>query len=109
MAGACMPIPVAHGEGRVRFANEQDADQALCSLAYVDASGKPTAMFPLNPNGSDAGQTAFTTTDGRVTIMMPHPERAFLNKQMSWRPPEWSAQTPWLRMFQNARAWIDKN
>ena len=107
-----MPIAVAHGEGRAEFSSEQKlaslvAGQQL-SLKYVDNYGQVASRYPANPNGSPAGTTAFTTTDGRATIMMPHPARLFRSVQMSYRTPgtfEGEAG-PWLKMFQNARASI---
>jgi phosphoribosylformylglycinamidine synthase len=62
--------------------------------------------YPANPNGSPNGLAALTTADGRFTIMMPHPERVFRTVQLSWHPPEWSEDSPWMRMFRNARAWV---
>jgi phosphoribosylformylglycinamidine synthase len=106
MEGSRLPIPVAHGEGRASF--ETDVDNTLVALQYVDNYGKPTTQYPLNPNGSKGGVTGFTTTDGRVTIMMPHPERAFLTSQYSWHPNDWKENGPWLRMFQNARIWTEE-
>lgn len=110
MQGAFLPIPVAHGEGRAEFALPPDEKYAgeLASLRYVDSHGLATEHYPLNPNGSPGGLTAFSSKDGKVTIMMPHPERAFLGKQMSWHPKGWNEYTPWFRMFQNARQWIEK-
>lgn len=110
MQGMCYPIPVAHGEGRVQFSDAAQAKRALQlnALRYVDGAGSATETYPLNPNGSKGGLTAFTTADGRATIMMPHPERAFLIKQMSWLPSTTQKNTPWLRMFQNARQWVNK-
>ena len=111
MAGARLPMVVAHGEGRVSFSNlnvlktVQEAN--LVSLAYVDNHGKTAERYPYNPNGSPAGATGFTTPDGRFTILMPHPERMFLTKQYSWHPEEWGDEGPWLRFFQNARVWVD--
>jgi len=108
MAGSRLPIAVAHGEGRVHFKSAEDAATAraqgqLC-LRYVDNYGAPAERYPANPNGSPAGLTAFTSADGRATIMMPHPERVFRNVQLSWRPVEWSGEAgPWLKLFQNAR------
>lgn len=111
MEGAYMPIPVAHGEGRTEFTTniETHAAHNQAVLRYVDSHKKSTEVYPLNPNGSEGGLTAFTSKDGRATIMMPHPERAFLAQQMSWCPSEWTDATPWLRMFQNAQAWVAKN
>jgi len=110
MAGARLPIAVAHGEGRVEYASEDAAaalDAAgLCAGRYVDNRGEPTERYPLNPNGSAGGVTALTSTDGRATIMMPHPERVFRTVQHSHAPPEWGEDGPWMRMFHNARAWV---
>ncbi len=107
MTGARLPIPVAHGEGRAEFQEAGAANQALAALRYVDNYGAPAERYPANPNGSPGGLTGFTTTDGRATILMPHPERAFRGLQLSWRDPAFPDEAgPWLRMFQNARAFI---
>lgn len=108
MAGARLPIAVAHGEGRVEFGDDEQmlAQNQRC-LRYVDNYGQPTDRYPFNPNGSPGGLTAFTSADGRATIMMPHPERVFRNVQLSWRPAEWSGEEgPWLKLFQNARDFV---
>ena len=78
----------------------------LLALRYVDHRGRPTEHYPENPNGSAGGLTGLTTPDGRVTILMPHPERVFRAVQHSWRPAEWKEDAPWLRLFRNARAWL---
>ncbi len=106
MAGSRMPVVVAHGEGRARFAHASDARQAHACLRFVDGSGRATEQFPLNSNGSARGSTAFTSEDGRTTILMPHPERVFRSVQMSWHPREWGEDSPWMRMFRNARVWV---
>ncbi len=106
MAGSIMPIAVAHGEGRADFAGNGDAQKALMALRFIDHYGKPTDAYPFNPNGSAGGQTGFTTTDGRVTIMMPHPERVIRSVQHSWHPDNWGKDSPWLRLFHNARRWV---
>lgn len=110
MAGSCLPVPVAHGEGRAEFVDAEERAQSLenklVPLQYVDSAGEVTGMYPANPNGSADGITALTTTDGRATIMMPHPERAFLTQQYSWHPNDWSEDGPWFRIFQNARKWV---
>jgi phosphoribosylformylglycinamidine synthase len=109
MAGSRLPIPVAHGEGRAGFeeAGSLERLQAgeLVSLRYVDNCGRPAERYPFNPNGSPGGITGLTSADGRVTIMMPHPERVFRAVQMSYRPPGMfeGEEGPWLRMFRNAR------
>ena len=99
MAGSRLPIPVAHGEGRVwtdGFA------PTICAAHFVDGYGNATTRYPFNPNGSIGGQTAFTTTDGRATIMMPHPERAFRACQLSYNDGTFKVNGPWMRMFENA-------
>ncbi|CAD5108089.1 phosphoribosylformylglycinamidine synthase [Zestomonas carbonaria] len=111
MAGSRMPIAIAHGEGHAEFESEEallEADLSGCvSLRFVDNYGKVTENYPANPNGSPRGITGLTTRDGRVTIMMPHPERVFRAVQNSWRPDEWQEDGGWLRMFRNARVWVD--
>jgi len=103
MAGSRMPVAVSHGEGRVEFRHPSDAGRALAALRYVDHRGNPTETYPLNPNGSPAGVTGYTTADGRFTILMPHPERMFRAAQLPWRPDGMGEAGPWLRMFRNAR------
>jgi phosphoribosylformylglycinamidine synthase len=110
MEGSVLPIAVAHGEGRAEFASDADRSaleaSALVGARYVDHHGAPTERYPQNPNGSPGGLTALTTASGRVTIVMPHPERVFRTAQYSWHPPEWRDAAPWLRLFRNARAWV---
>jgi phosphoribosylformylglycinamidine synthase len=111
MAGTRLPIAVAHGEGRVEISDANFrtcVDQQLLALRYIDSFGNPAVNYPANPNGSIAGATGFTTADGRVTIMMPHPERVFRVVQQSWCPDEWKQfeNAPWFRMFANARKWV---
>jgi phosphoribosylformylglycinamidine synthase len=106
MAGSHIPVVVAHGEGRVDFLRECSPSKSNACLRYVDNRGRPTEDYPLNPNGSPGGLTGFTAADGRVTIMMPHPERVFRSVQMSWHPAEWGEDSPWMRIFRNARAWV---
>ncbi len=76
------------------------------ALRFVDNYGQVTQQYPQNPNGSANGITALTTTDGRVTIMMPHPERVFRAVSNSWHPDEWQEDSPWMRMFRNGRVWL---
>ncbi|SFR49717.1 phosphoribosylformylglycinamidine synthase [Thiomicrospira sp. ALE5] len=107
MAGSRIPVAVAHGEGRVDFVQARgDATQAHIGLRYVNAKGVPTERYPFNPNGSSQGITGLTTDDGRVTIMMPHPERVFRAVQHSWCPDDWTEDAPWMRLFRNARRWV---
>jgi phosphoribosylformylglycinamidine synthase len=110
MAGSRMPIAVAHGEGRAEFADQTHlanlSDSGTIALRYVDNRGNATETYPANPNGSPAGITGVTTRDGRVTIMMPHPERVFRAVQNSWAPDEWLEDGAWIRMFRNARKWV---
>ncbi len=107
MEGSKLPVPVAHGEGRTKFDSSQDQINALTALRYVDNYGQSAKYFPLNPNGSIDGNTGFTTRDGRATILMPHPERAFLTKQFSWAPKTWGYESPWLQLFANAREFVN--
>jgi phosphoribosylformylglycinamidine synthase len=106
MAGSRMPIAVAHGEGFANFKFRGNAQHAIAAMRFVDNTGAVTESYPANPNGSPAGLTAVTTPDGRYTAMMPHPERVFRNVQMSYTPEDVSAYSPWLRMWQNARRWV---
>jgi phosphoribosylformylglycinamidine synthase len=106
MAGSRMPIAVAHGEGFANFKFRGNAQHAIAAMRFVDNTGAVTESYPANPNGSPAGLTAVTTPDGRFTAMMPHPERVFRNVQMSYTPEDVSAYSPWLRMWQNARRWV---
>ncbi|TWC37069.1 phosphoribosylformylglycinamidine synthase [Pseudomonas sp. SJZ079] len=111
MAGSRMPIAIAHGEGHAEFESEEallEADLSGCvAMRFTDNHGKVTETYPANPNGSPRGITGLTSRDGRVTIMMPHPERVFRAVQNSWRPEEWQEDAGWLRMFRNARVWVD--
>lgn len=106
MAGSRIPVPVAHGEGYAEFRSGDHQVNAIVALRYVDHRGLPTESYPMNPNGSPGGITGLTTSDGRFTILMPHPERVFRAVQYSWRPDGWGEEGPWLRMFRNARQWV---
>jgi phosphoribosylformylglycinamidine synthase len=129
MAGSVIPIAVAHGEGYAEFQDATAAracsDSGLVAARFVDnwqalaqaqssAAGRAreerepvyTERYPLNPNGSPLGMTALTTTTGRVTIMMPHPERVFRTAAMSWHPEDWGEDSPWMKLFYNARMWV---
>ena len=110
MEGSRLPIVVAHGEGRAEFAHPRDAKEVLedgiVCVRFISNDGQPARTYPANPNGSPEGITGLTTADGRVTIMMPHPERLFRTVQYSWHPDEWGEDGPWLQMFCNARAYI---
>jgi phosphoribosylformylglycinamidine synthase len=107
MEGSVLPVIISNGEGCAEFAGAEDITAALPTLRYVNGRGEVAERYPQNPNGSSRGLTAFTTGDGRFTIMMPHPERVFRSVQLSWYPPEWGEDSPWLRLFQNARKWLD--
>ncbi len=109
MHGSQLPVVVAHGEGRVEYPAAGGEDKPAVCLRYIDASGQATWRYPQNPNGSPAGETGFTSTDGRFTIMMPHPERGFLTQQFSWLDETWpNGYSPWMAMFCNARRWLDQ-
>ncbi|HVE89325.1 MAG TPA: phosphoribosylformylglycinamidine synthase subunit PurQ, partial [Burkholderiaceae bacterium] len=106
MAGSVMPIVNAHGEGRAVFDSTAQQSGAIMAMRYVDSHYRATDAYPYNPNGSPGGQCAFTTNDGRFTIVMPHPERVFRTVQMSWQPPHLAEDSPWMRIFRNARRWV---
>ncbi|PMR70106.1 phosphoribosylformylglycinamidine synthase [Halomonas heilongjiangensis] len=110
MEGSRLPIAVAHGEGRAEFRDSAHLRRIQGSgqvaLRYVDNYGQVTTRYPANPNGSPSGITGLTTPDGRVTIMMPHPERVVRAVTNSWRPAEWTRDGAWVRLFRNARVWL---
>ena len=106
MKGTRLPIAVSHGEGYANFSTKGDFDKVIPAMRYCDGDGKPTEVYPLNPNGSSGGMTAVTTANGRFTIMMPHPERVFRNVQMSWCGGDVSELSPWAQIFYNARQWV---
>ena len=109
MQDSILPIAVAHGEGLATL-NETEIDgmakHGQLAMRYVDSQGHPTETYPLNPNGSIGGVTGLCSTDGRVTIMMPHPERTLKAYNHSWKPEQWDEDGAWMRMFRNARAWV---
>jgi len=105
MAGSRIPVAVAHGEGRAQFDSPVDQAAARVALRFVDGDGQPAMRYPINPNGSPEGITGLTSSDGRVTILMPHPERSARTINLSWSPQGWPEDSPWLRMFRNARVW----
>jgi phosphoribosylformylglycinamidine synthase len=110
MQGSRMPIAVSHGEGRAEFTHPQGASTAIQSAAvalqYVDNYGNVTQNYPANPNGSPLGIAGLTSSDGRATIMMPHPERVFRTVANSWHPDDWQEDSAWMRMFRNARVYL---
>jgi phosphoribosylformylglycinamidine synthase len=109
MAGSRLPIVVSHGEGRAEFKSPSElavCDAQLTALRFVANDGSVAETYPANPNGSPHGIAGFANADGRITIMMPHPERVFRTVQMSWHPPEWGECSPWQRLFDNARTWV---
>jgi len=106
MAGSRIPIVVSNGEGRVAFQSAEDERSANAALRFVDGSGEIARTYPANPNGSIDGLTGFTSNDGRATILMPHPERVFRSVQLSWSPSGAGEDSPWMRIFRNARHWV---
>ncbi|MEM7358699.1 MAG: phosphoribosylformylglycinamidine synthase [Pseudomonadota bacterium] len=108
MQGSKIPIVVAHGEGRAEFTDSaaMEAASGYLAMRYIDYAGAPAAYYPANPNGSPDGIAGLTNTDGRVTIMMPHPERIFRSVCNSWRDSSWGEYSPWMRIFRNARVWV---
>lgn len=111
MAGSHMPVAVAHGEGHAEFADDQAIDRftgaGLVSIRFVNNHLRVTESYPANPNGSPQGITGVTNKDGRVTLMMPHPERVFRTVCNSWHPEEWGEDSAWMRLFRNARLFVD--
>ena len=110
MTGSWIPIATSHGEGRAELTTEKLAQlesQRLVSARFVDGRGHVAETNPINPNGSPRGIAAITSPDGRITAIMPHPERVFRTVQLSWHPREWGEDSPWMRMFRNARVWVD--
>jgi len=108
MAGSIMPIATSHGEGRAIFADDaaRYSSSYTVALRYVDNYGIVADTYPANPNGSTDGICGLSNEDGRVTIMMPHPERVAMTRQNSWHPDAWGDEGPWMRMFRNARSAI---
>jgi len=104
MAGSVLPVVVSHGEGQAQFAANQAPSGVI---RYVDNAHQATERYPANPNGSAQGFTGMSSTDGRVLMMMPHPERSYRSTQLSWHPATWGSFSPWLRLFQNAHRWCD--
>jgi len=110
MEGSVIPIVTAHGEGYAEFRDAAAAkacsESGLVTARYVDNHHRVTEHYPLNPNGSPFGITALTTTTGRATIIMPHPERVFRSVALSWHPADWGEDSPWMKLFYNARRWV---
>ena len=103
MTGARLPVAIAHGEGRATFDVPADRMAATVALRYVAGDGSPATNYPANPNGSEDAIAGVTSRDGRATILMPHPERTPRSANLSWHPADWPEDSPWLRMFRNAR------
>ncbi|WP_103074322.1 phosphoribosylformylglycinamidine synthase [Solilutibacter silvestris] len=106
MAGSRIPVVVAHGEGRMQFANADAQANIAVAARYVDGDGEVAMQYPANPNGSPDGIAGVCSDDGRVTILMPHPERTLAAANFSWHPDSWGDTSPWARMFRNARTWV---
>jgi phosphoribosylformylglycinamidine synthase len=111
MAGSKMPIAVAHGEGYAEFSDATAVNgllaNKLVTMRFIDHASMPTTSYPYNPNGSPQGITGLTSTDGRFSIMMPHPERVIRNVQNTWQRCGDSEDSAWIRMFRNARRHIN--
>jgi phosphoribosylformylglycinamidine synthase len=106
MAGTQTPIAIAHGEGYADFSQTGNITEAIAAMRFIDNRGAATEAYPYNPNGSPQGLTSVTTPDGRFTVMMPHAERVFRTVQHSWAPAAWDEESPWMRMFRNARKFV---
>ena len=105
-----MPVAVAHGEGRAEFSNAEKLSglkrSQQLAMRYVNNLGDVATKYPANPNGSPDGVSGVCSDSGRVTIMMPHPERVYRTVQNSWHPSDWEEDAPWLRIFRNARKYF---
>ena len=113
MEGSTLDVWVAHGEGRCFWPDDAVKEEAMrqncVALKYVDDDGNVTMEYPMNPNGSEGTVVGLTSPDGRHLCMMPHPERLFMKYQWPYWPEEWeSPVSPWLKMFQNAREWCER-
>ena len=106
MAGTQTAIAIAHGEGYADFSQTGDSAGVTAAMRFIDNHGSATEAYPYNPNGSPDGLTSVTTPDGRFTVLMPHAERVFRSVQQSWHPEAWGEDSPWMRMFRNARKWV---
>ncbi len=106
MHGSQSAIAIAHGEGYADFSQTGDIEKAIVAMRFTDNKGQATEAYPYNPNGSPQGITSVTTLDGRFTVLMPHAERVFRAVQQSWHPESWGEDSPWMRMFRNARKWV---
>ena len=107
-----IPVASAHGEGRAQFNNNdlQELEKSnQIAMHFVDSSESSSETYPINPNGSPNGITGITASNGRVTIMMPHPERVFRKVQLSWHRKDWNEYSPWMQIFINAKKFSDKN
>jgi phosphoribosylformylglycinamidine synthase len=111
MAGSLLPIAVAHGEGRAEFTDDTQLSSLLASnqvaFRFAQSRGRAAKTYPMNPNGSPQGIAAITNKDGRVTLTMPHPERSYRVAQNSWYPSTTGEFSGWMRLFRNARRWVD--
>ena len=107
MEGSKLPLVVAHGEGQAVFNSIESRQQVSTTIRYIGANGLPATTYPENPNGSMNGATGFSNDDGRFNIMMPHPERLFRQSQFSYFPDNSGEDGAWLRLFRNARVWVD--
>ena len=106
MKGAQIPVAIAHGEGRADFAGNA-VNQTIVAANYIDNFGHKSMAYPFNPNGSIEAVAAVSNIQGNVLVMMPHPERVFRSVQMSWAPDYWDENSPWMRMFYNARLFVN--
>src|SRR5690606_36857354 len=106
MSGSRIPVVVSHGEGRAEFASAADAVAVHAPLRYIEGDGTLATHYPANPNGSIDGVAGVTSADGRTTILLPHPERTLRAANFSWAPAEWGDESPWIRVFRNARVFV---
>ena len=106
MQGSRIPVAVAHGEGRASFDATGDVARVAVALNYINGDGSLATNYPANPNNSSNSIAGLCSDDGRVTVLMPHPERTLRAANFSWAPRDWDGDSPWQRIFRNARAWV---
>lgn len=103
MAGSIIPMISANQEWKASHWN-------WAVMQYVNNEWNVTEKYPSNPNGSPNWATWFTSKDGRITTMMPHPERTFRSVQCPWLPDEYNEEeAPFMQWFYNLREWVENN
>jgi phosphoribosylformylglycinamidine synthase I len=110
-----MPMPIRHGEGKI-FTTDQSVidriEELGCAAArYADADGRPTQLFPANPNGSLHAIAGLCDPTGRIFGLMPHPEAyLFPENHPNWDLQKLNGTLPeqglGLKLFENGTAYL---